>query len=427
MTESIEHFLLEYGMLDPAFQIRDCALSMCEEMRRGLNGEDSSYPMIPTYLRTSGKIAENRYTVVIDAGGTNFRCGLAHFEDGRCIIEHVMKTTMPGVLRPVSWKEFISFVADSIEDLVAYADLIGFCFSYSAEITPDVDGRVLYIDKEVSILGCEGKLIGKSLAEELARRGYPGKRVVILNDTAAVQLGGLAKHLQDGYTTCFGQVSGTGTNTCCPVRGHQIQKLRDGAFDMIVNLECGSYDKLLGGVFDSELDRATHSPGSKHFEKLTAGVYLGELCHRTLIQAGTDGLLSAECTEKLRAAPRIGSSVIDAWAGGLGMGDFTELETDFSVISEISRFFFLRSAKLMCANLVAMAMLTDAGLHGDRAVVFAEGSLVQKSRYYAPELRRLLQKHMCEEMGRDFTLVVEDGTTLPGAAAAALLNEKTGN
>ena len=422
MTERVERFLQQSGMLDLSFSVQDCAAAMYAEMRRGLRGEQSSYPMIPTYLRTAGTIPEDRYAVVIDAGGTNFRCALAHFHGGQCIIEHSKKTMMPGVLQPVSWQEFIAFVADEIEDLILLTNLIGFCFSYSAEITPEVDGRVLYIDKEVTITGCEGKLVGQSLAEELARRGFPGKQVVILNDTAAVALGGMAKHLQDGYTTCFGQVSGTGTNTCCPVRRSELLKLGSRAADMIVNLECGSYDGLKGGLFDRELDQATHSPGSKHFEKMTAGVYLGELCHRTLDQAGEEGLLSSACTERLLAMPRVGSSLADEWAAGSGLSGIAETESDCEVMTEVSRFFFLRSARLMCANLTAMALLTDAGLNGDHAAVFAEGSLVQKSHYYEPELRQLLNQHLRQELGRDVTLVVEDGTTLPGAAAAVLLN-----
>ncbi len=35
---------------------------------------------------------------------------------------------------------------------------------------------------------------------------------------------------------------------------------------------------------------------------------------------------------------------------------------------------------------------------------------------------RLLKIHLQEERGRDITLVIEDGTTLPGAAAAVLIN-----
>ncbi len=422
MTENVELFLQRYGMLDPAFDFDSCVSQMCADMQRGLNGKDSSYPMIPTFLRTTDSIPENRYAVVIDAGGTNFRCGMAHFENGRCVIEGIRKTIMPGIEQPATWQQFISFVADEVEDLVSDTDLIGFCFSYSAEITPDVDGRVICIDKEVSILGCEGKLVGQSLSEELARRGYPGKRVVILNDTAAVQLGGLAKHLNDGYSSCFGQVSGTGTNTCCTVRGEQIRKLSGNAFDMIVNMECGSYDGLRGGVFDRELDQNTHNPGSKHFEKMTAGVYLGELCHRTLCRAGEDGLLTGNCTKALKAMPHLESATADSWAAGKNLSGIAENKDDISVISEIAQFFFRRSALLMSANLTAMAELTDAGLHGDKAAIFAEGSLVQRNHYYAPELKKLLETELCEKRGRNITFIIEDGTTLPGAAAAVLMN-----
>ena len=422
MTESVERFLQRYGMLDPEFDFDGCVSGMCADMQRGLNGEDSSYPMIPTYLKTTDSIPENRYAVVIDAGGTNFRCGLAHFENGRCIIEQVKKTKMPGIERPATWDQFISFVADEIEDLVPLTDLIGFCFSYSAEITPEIDGRVICIDKEVNILGCEGKLVGKSLSEELACRGFPGKHVIILNDTAAVQLGGFAKHLSDGYSACFGQVSGTGSNTCCTVRGDQIHKLSGKPFDMIVNLECGSYDGLHGGLFDQDLDRNTHSPGTKHFEKMTAGVYLGELCHRALCKAGEDGLLTPGCTRVLASLPHLESSVMDDWAAGNGLAEVAESENDVIVISELAQFLFRRSALLMCANLVAMTELTDAGMHGEKAAIFAEGSLVQRNHFYAPELKRLLQTHLREKRGRDVTLVIEDGTTLPGAAAAVLLN-----
>ena len=85
MTSRLEEFLIRYGMLDPDFDILKCAEKMCAEMKKGLSGEQSSYPMIPTFLKTTGNIPEREYVAVIDAGGTNFRSALAHFENGRCI------------------------------------------------------------------------------------------------------------------------------------------------------------------------------------------------------------------------------------------------------------------------------------------------------------------------------------------------------
>ena len=420
MIKSAEAFLVQYGMISPSFDFRACAAQMCSDMERGLRGQHSSYPMIPTYLKTSGQVPEGEYVAVIDAGGTNFRSAIAHFENGLCHVEQIKKIGMPGIGKPATWEEFVSFVADAVEPFMDRADKIGFCFSYSADITPEVDGRVNEIDKEVVITGCEGRLVGRNLCAELERRGYPGKRAVIINDTAAVQLGGMAKHLNDGFVSCFGQVSGTGTNTCAAVPGQKIEKV-ENAFDMIVNFECGSYEGLEQGLFDRELDEKSHNPGKKHLEKMTAGVYLGELCHLALLRAAEDGLLSERCCEKIRALPPMDSAAADAFSRGKGLDGITDNEEDAAFIQELSGLLFKRSALLMCANLTAMAELTDAGRNGTTAV-FAEGSLVQHSHLYAPELKNLLKKHLQEELGRDVRLIIEEDTTLPGAAAAALLN-----
>ena len=420
MIQSAEAFFVQYGMISPSFDFRNCVSQMRSDMERGLKGEHSSYPMIPTYLKTSGQVPDGEYVAVIDAGGTNFRSALAHFESGFCVIEKVKKIGMPGIGKPATWEDFISFVADAVEPFMKKADKIGFCFSYSADITPEVDGRVNEIDKEVVITGCEGRLVGRNLCAELERRGYAGKRAVIINDTAAVQLGGMAKHLNDGFASCFGQVSGTGTNTCAAVPGKKIEKIKN-AFDMIVNFECGSYEGLEQGLFDRRLDEMSHNPGKKHLEKMTAGVYLGELCHLALVRAAEDGLLSRECGKKIRALKTLNSAQADAFSCGEGINALTDNADDAAFIQELAGLLFRRSAMLMCANLTAMAELTDAGKKGTTAV-FAEGSLVQYSHLYAPELKRLMKQHLQEELGRDVRLIIEEDTTLPGAAAAALLN-----
>ena len=62
---------------------------------------------------------------------------------------------------PCTWDDFIAFTADHIQHLLDRTEVIGFCFSYNAEITPDMDGRVKRIDKEVIIKGCEGAAGGR--------------------------------------------------------------------------------------------------------------------------------------------------------------------------------------------------------------------------------------------------------------------------
>lgn len=417
---TVNEFLKRHGMLPEDICPSDEAEKMLSEMRRGLKGEVCSLPMIPTYLKT-GKIGSGS-AAVIDAGGTNFRSALVTFTENGYKTEHLTKKKMPGIGKAVEWEEFISFAADSIMPLMEYTDRIGFCFSYSADITPEIDGKVRSIDKEVVINNSSGKLVGRSLLDELERRGIFGKRIVILNDTAAVMLGGASILDNSKYDGFIAQVSGTGTNTCCSVHTEKIVKLGlTGDEGMIINTESGMYDGIAMGDFDKILDSQSLNVGFKHFEKMTAGVYLGTLCSLMLSAGCEEGFISENTLETLQIAGEIDGAVIDAWSMGENLYGIDEEEARF--VQGISRALFKRSARCMCTNLAALMLLTGKGKNPDKPVcVCAEGSLVQKSRIYRPELERLMEEHICGILGLHAVLVPVEESTLPGAAAAAILN-----
>ena len=416
-------FLERHGMSPSRIDPSQWAPIMRENMERGLAGDPSALPMIPTYLKMEGEVPKNCSAVVIDAGGTNFRSALACFGEDGFQTQALSKCAMPGVARPAKWEEFISFVADRVQPLTDRAGSIGFCFSYSADITPEIDGKVIRIDKEVVINDSAGQLVGASLLEELRRRGIDGKKIVILNDTAAVLLGGSAALERSKYGGFIGQVSGTGTNTCCVLPASRIKKLdRTDGTRLIVNLESGLYDELPRGDFDLLLDTQSNNPGLKLFEKMTAGVYLGELCRLMLRAASQEGLLDQKTAENALALGKIDSAVIDAWAGGEKLRELCGSEEDVEFVKTLSLAVFERSARCMCTNLLAILLLTGEGDRAEKPVcVCAEGSLVQKGRHYRPALERLLREHG-EGMGKHAVLKVGQETTLPGAAAAALLN-----
>ena len=416
-------FMARHGMsaaIDPA----EYAELMRQDMERGLKGEKSSMPMIPTYIKNDGLIPKGVPAAVIDAGGTNFRSGLVTFTDAGSELSDVTKHTMPGTDKSATWEEFISFAADSIMPLMDKTDLIGFCFSYNADITPEIDGLVKRIDKEVVITGSSGKLVGASLTAELARRGVTGKRVFILNDTVAALLGSSCTLDKSAYSGFIGQISGTGTNTCCALPYRRITKLgRDEDGSILVNLESGLYDGMPQGDFDVILDRESHNPGEKIMEKLTAGVYLGELGRLLLRAAADEGLLSAGSAERVRALGRIDASVIDAWASGEQLDLAADNADDADFAQTMSLELFRRSAQCMCANLAGIMLLTGAGDDAARPVcVCAEGSLVDRSRHFRPMLEELLNEYAAGRLGKHAVLRVSRETTLPGSAAAALLN-----
>ena len=418
-----QEYLARHGMsperIDPAVY----APLMAQSMAEGLAADGCTLPMIPTYLKNSGAVPLEENAVVIDAGGTNFRCALARFTEKGCEIGELVKKPMPGIGKSATWEEFISFVADAVMPFMDRADKIGFCFSYSADITPEIDGRVIRIDKEVVVTGSEGKLVGASLIEELARRGCRGKSVVILNDTAAVLLGVSATLDKEKYSGFIGQINGTGTNTCCIVPLEKIGKLKASGKDgVIVNIESGLYDAFPRGDFDLELDRESNNPGLKHLEKMTSGVYLGALSRKIFRSAADEGVLSEDCAAKIAALGSYDASAVDRWASGGARDELGVGENEALFLQEVCLALFDRSARCMCCNLTAIALLTGEGT--DKPIcVCAEGSLVQKSRFFRPLLEKYLDEYARGVFGRKLELTVGYETTLPGAAAAVLLNK----
>ena len=119
----------------------------------------------------------------------------------------------------------------------------------------------------------------------------------------------------------------------------------------------------------------------------------------------------------------IDSAGIDAWSAGEKLEEVAANGDDGDFVRELSLALFQRSARCMCVNLLAIALLIGAGKDAERPVcICAEGSLVQRSHHYRPVLEKLLEIEGREKLGLHFLLLVGSETTLPGSAAAALLN-----
>lgn len=415
--------LSKYGMLPESIDPIAGAELIASDMKNSLAGEPADMPMFLTYLSCEGQLTEGRSAAVIDMGGTNFRTALVSFGPDGCKVTDYSVARMPGTEKAATWEELISFTADRLEPLMDRTDCIGCCFSYEAEITPEMDGRVILIDKEVRVTGCKDKLLGASISAELAARGFPGKRVIVLNDTVAVLLCGASGVDRSRYSSFIGQVSGTGTNTCCLIPEKLIKKLpQKGDGSMIINMESGSCACLPDSPIDLALDDLVDNAGEKKLEKKTAGVYLGKLTSLLLAAAGTEGILSAETCDKIKDLGNFDTSYVDAWSRGERLDDITADPAERGLISEVSLAVLERSARIMSAVLLAITLYTGSGTTPERPVCdFAEGSLVQKSENYRRTLLSLL-KGFESDPGRYIELHIVSDSTLPGSAAAALLN-----
>lgn len=428
--DAVQAFLLRHRQAPEQLDLQQLTDAFLAAMRTGLRGEAGGLPMLPTYLTPRQRVAQNTPVAVLDAGGTHLRTGVVTFCDGAPLLQKLETRTIPGSDAPVTWEEFLRCAADALEPLLEDITLVGVCFCYPAEVTPELDARVLELTKEVRITGCEGRLVCADLAKELQKRGKTGLRFTLLNDTPAAYLRGKTC-ISNSHTNGFlGMVSGTGTNTCCALPVREIEKLHRPDDDalMLVNLESGSFTGVQQGDFDRALDAASENPGAYLFEKMTGGRYLGELCRLMLVGAAQEGVFSPAAAEKLRGLEALEAPAADRFAATPESGAIPALrgadDADLTAAARIITAAFQRAARAITANIAAILLLVGgADSRYKPLVVCVDGSLFANSSLLHPAIAETMQAFLADKLKRYCVCKSVDNATMIGTAAAALLRE----
>lgn len=398
------------------------------EMEKGLSGASSSLAMIPAYVGIKGAVKAGRPVAVIDAGGTNLRTGIVQFdESGNAVLSGFNKQPMPGRDRTVSAADFYSVLADALEPMKDEFEQIGFCFSYPAEILPDLDGRLLHWTKEIKIPELVGKQIGAGLTEALEARGISGKPIVILNDTVAALLAGLAQGQKFNASSYVGFILGTGTNTAYVERNENIGKI-DSYLDtgsQVINVESGGFNRFERGPFDLTLDARSENPGRHVFEKTISGVYMGPLTLEILKALAADGSFSASGAADLSSMTALSTIHIDNLTAGNGRDTGVLGRDCFSVADrEIMKKVFTavvdRAALLTAVNILAATVKSGAGQDPERPVcVNIDGSTYYKTTGMADRVQQVLSV-LLKKCGRHIRCIHVDDAPVAGAAIAGL-------
>ena len=396
------------------------------EMRRGLEGKESSLAMIATYTEAGNDIPDGESVIVMDAGGTNFRTCLVTFNDGLAEISDFQKVGMPGAKKEVTKKEFFSILADNIERFMGKSKKIGFCFSYAAEITPDHDGIPLMFSKEIKAPEVIGKRIGKELLSELSSRGYDteGMTVSIVNDTVATLLAAKAAYKGDA-STYIGFILGTGTNTAYVERNSNIKKLTLSEGSQIINVESGCL-KLELSEIDAEFMKTTKDSNAYHLEKKISGAYLGPFALFVLKKAAKEGVFSSQSAENISEMNDLETKDVGGFLREAG--DFSNPLSFFSANKEdaknayiIMRSIVERSGKLTALNLTAAVIASGEGEDPRRPVVInADGTTFYKTCFLEDYVKEYLDQILWKKEGKVCQIVSIDNSPTIGAAIAGL-------
>ena len=402
--------------------------SLLSEMEKGLKGEESSLMMIPTYVGVNGKIPEGAKAVVLDAGGTNFRGGIVSIPPS---IEEKCNQPMPGTKGPVDVDTFYGAFASEVKRLdgKATVEKIGWCFSYAAEATSDLDARLIHWTKNIEAPDIVGQYVGKEL---LKRTG--GKSIAVINDTVATLLAAKATEGDKTYSSYIGFILGTGTNTAYVEKNRNIAKLPDADPDgtMIINAESGSFDKSPDSAFDKAVDAKSGNPGVGRFEKKIAGGYLGQLGLEIYKAAAKEGLFTAKAASAILGLGSLETMDLDNFCAAFQKpGRENVLDAIFaeSADADVARRLgipvFERAVVLTAIQLAAFVIKSGEGADASAPVAInADGSTYYKTRAvpFADDVRRELDEMLVRDRNIHYTITPQvDDAPMVGAAIAAML------
>ncbi|MDR1375110.1 MAG: hexokinase [Treponema sp.] len=443
LADFARYYGFHYDNCDPLAMMRDVFF----DMERGLRGQPSSLPMIPAYISPISHVPPGKTVIALDAGGTNLRAARVRFDEGgRAQAEGIRKVPMPGTRGRVTAEAFFDEIAEAAAPLLdgeqaGGIEGIGFCFSYPMEVRQDGDGILMVFSKDLDAPGVVGKDICAGLREALERRKIRvPARIVLLNDTVAALLSGLAEMPPDGgrgrggdrYGAAGGPVIGfilgTGFNTAYPEKHIPKIGFSSEKAPQIVVCETGTFVPRWLGTLDREFDAGTKSPGAYTMEKATAGAYLGPLTFHILKQAVRDGALQFRRSGELLALPELQTKDLNSFmhaplaaegpVGELFGPDEKDALASFVYLTSI----ITKRAALFSAAVLAAAVERVGGAYDPFSPVriAVEGTTYVMYKGMREALESYLHTMLAADKPRFYTIAPVEQASLFGAAVAAL-------
>lgn len=269
------------------------------ELEKGLTKEGGSIPMNPTWVIGYPTGDECGTYLALDVGGTNLRvCEVELPEEKGQFEIYQSKYRLPDEIKVGDGDQLWDYMAECVkqflvanhggEDLSTLPEMpLGFTFSYPCQQNAIDHGILQRWTKGFDIDNVEGRDVVPLFEAALQRKGVPVKIVALVNDTT----GTLIASAYTDDKTKIGCIFGTGCNAAYMEEAGHIPKLADLKLDptlpIAINCEWGAFDNekmvLPRTVYDAHIDKTSPRPGQQLFEKMVAGLYLGEILRLVLL------------------------------------------------------------------------------------------------------------------------------------------------
>ncbi|KAH3394679.1 hypothetical protein KXV81_003540 [Aspergillus fumigatus] len=418
-----------------------------KELDKGLSVEGGNIPMNVTWVMGFPDGDEQGTFLALDMGGTNLRvCEITLTEEKGGFDICQSKYRMPEELKTGTAEELWEYIADCIQQFIEFHHgeegltslPLGFTFSYPATQEYIDHGILQRWTKGFDIDGVEGQDVVPPLEETLKRKGLPIKVAALINDTT----GTLIASAYTDPEMKIGCIFGTGVNAAYMENVGSVPKLAHmnlpPDMPVAINCEYGAFDNehvvLPLTKYDHIIDRDSPRPGQQAFEKMTAGLYLGEIFRLALIDLldSRPGLIfQNQDTSKLRKPYLLDASFLaaieeDPYENLQETQELFERElnikptlAELEMIRHLAELIGTRAARLSACGVAAICKKKNI----ESCHVGADGSVFTKYPHFkargAQALREILD-WAPNEKDKVTIMAAEDGSGVGAALIAAL-------
>uniref|UniRef100_A0A8C2L5P6 hexokinase n=1 Tax=Cyprinus carpio TaxID=7962 RepID=A0A8C2L5P6_CYPCA len=420
-------------------QLQEVKAKMRVELERGLKKDThptASVKMLPTYVYRTPDGTERGKYLALDLGGTNFRVLVVKIRTGmRNSVRMYNKIyAIPLEIMQGTGEELFDHIVQCISDFLDYMGMkntrlpLGFTFSFPCNQTGIDKGDLVSWTKGFKATDCEGYDVVDMLREAIKRRNeFDLDIVAIVNDT----VGTMMTCAYEDPKCQIGLIAGTGSNVCYMEEMKNIELVEGDEGQMCVNTEWGGFgenDNIedIRTRYDREVDGGSLNPGKQRFEKMTSGMYLGEIVRQILIDLTKRGLLfRGRITERLKTKGIFETkflSQIERYSSHLCLGLDSTCD-DSIIVKEVCGAVSRRAAQLCGAGMAAIVdkIRENRGLDHLEITVGVDGTLYKLHPHFSTILKGTVRE-LAPNCKVDFILS-EDGSGKGAALITAVIDK----
>ncbi|XP_004846239.1 putative hexokinase HKDC1 isoform X1 [Heterocephalus glaber] len=424
-------------------QLVDVQGKMRAELEYGLKRKThalATVKMLPTYVYGMPDGTEKGKYLALDLGGTNFRVLLVKIRSGRRSVRMYNKIfAIPLEIMQGTGEELFDHIVQCIADFLDYMGLkgaqlpLGFTFSFPCRQANIDKGTLIEWTKGFKATDCEGEDVVDMLREAIKRRNeFDLDIVAVVNDT----VGTMMTCAYEDPNCEIGLIAGTGSNMCYMEEMRNIELVEGNEGKMCINTEWGGFGDNgciddIRTQYDMEVDEGSLNPGKQRYEKMTSGMYLGEIVRQILIDLTKQGLLfRGRISERLRTrgifetkflsqieSDRLALLQVRRILQQLGLDSTCE---DSIVVKEVCGAVSRRAAQLCGAGLAAIVekRRQDQRLEHLKITVGVDGTLYKLHPHFSLVLQETVKElaPQCDVM----FLLSEDGSGKGAALITAV-------